>query len=307
MDFVDLRLFLNVVHARSLTRGADMSALSLPAASMRIKKLEEDFGTPLLRRDKRGTTPLPAGEALAVRARLMLQELDALGFEMRRFAVGSSGHIRLLANSTAISDFLPKVLSGFLATHARVDIDLQERPSAEIVNLLLSRTADIGIVSGHVSPKGLETLPYYVDHLVLVVPQDHPLAGFQSVCFLQALEYDFVGRNIGSALAAFMNDVVTQYDRKLKLRIQVGSFEEMARLIEAGIGIGVMPISAVQRQMSTGALRVLPITDDWSVQHLKICFLGRSDLSEVANELIDHLAADAASLAPGPVALFDVR
>jgi DNA-binding transcriptional LysR family regulator len=293
LDFVDLRLFLNVASAKNLTRGAELSALSLAAASMRLKKLEEVLGATLLNRSKRGTSLTPAGEALMRHARLILQQVDRMGAEMRQFGRGLKSQVRLFANTTAITDFLPKALSAFLAAHPDVDIDLREFPSAEVVRAVVEGAAELGIVSGHVSSDGLETLPYYVDRLVLATPPGHPLARLDSVGFAQALEYDFVGRNAGSALHAFMTDVVRNYPLRQKLRIQVGNFEEMARLIEVGIGVGVMPISAVQRQRPAHDIRAVRIADNWSVQSLKICVRDRNGLPDVARDLIDFLAADA--------------
>jgi DNA-binding transcriptional LysR family regulator len=291
-DFVDLRLFINVAEAKSLTLGAERSSLSLAAASMRVKHLEATLGASLLYRSKRGTSPTPAGEAFLAHARRIFEELERMSAELRQFARGVKGHLRLFANTTAISDFLPKVLGTFLAGHPYVNIDLRELPSAEIVRAVQEGAADVGIVSGHVSTEGLQTLPYYVDRLVLVVGEAHPLAGRESIPFAEALEYDFVGRNPGSALHVFMSDIVTSYGRPMKLRIQVGSFEDMGRLIEEGIGIGVLPISAVERQ--NRRVRAVRIADDWSVQSLKICYREAETLPEFARELVEYLVADAA-------------
>lgn len=295
LDFVDLRLLINVAEAGSMTRGAQVSALSLAAASMRVKNIETALGTALFYRDaKRGTSVTPAGEALVRHARLIFEQVDRMSAELRQFAKGVKGHVRLYANTTALSDFLPKVLGSFLASHPHVDIDLHELPSAGIARAVQDGTADLGIVSGHVSTEGLTTFPYYVDHLVLVTGLAHPLAGRHSIAFAEAMAHDFVGRNAGSALHAFLSDVISAYGRKLKLRIQVGSFEEMCRLIETGVGIGVLPISAVQRQARADRLRVVRIEDEWSVQTLKICVRDPAALPGFTRELVDFLVADAA-------------
>lgn len=295
-DFTDLRLFINVAEGRSLTLGAERSALSLAAASMRVKNLETTLGAPLLYRSKRGTSLTPAGEAFLRHARHIFRDLDQMSAELRQYARGVKGHVRLLANTNAISDFLPRILGRFLVSHPHVNIDLRELPSADIVHAVQEGSADVGIVSGHVGAEGLRTLPYYVDRMVLVVPEAHALAGREAVDFAEALEHDFVGRNPGSALHSFLSDIVASYGRPLKLRIQVGSFEEMGRLIEEHIGVGVMPISAAQRLGRR--VRVIPIADRWSVQSLKICLRADKDLPEFVVELVDYLAADAAGAAP---------
>lgn len=295
LDFVDLRLFLNVAAAKSLTLGAELSALSLAATSMRVKNIEEAIGTPLLYRSKRGTSLTPAGEAFLVHAQLIFHQLDKMSADLRQYAKGVKGHVRLFANTTATTDFLPKVLATFLAGHPHVNIDLREMPSADIVRAVQEGTADIGILSGHVSTEGLKTLPYFVDRMVLVTSQDHPLARRGTISFAEALDHDFIGRNPESALHSFIADIVTSYGRKLKLRIQVGSFEDMCRLIEEGIGIGVLPLSAVQRQDPARRIHVLDIEDDWSVQNLKICVRDLEAMPDFARELIDFLVADAAA------------
>lgn len=296
-DFTDLRLFIHVAEARSLTLGAERAALSPAAASMRIKNLEMALGTALLYRGKRGTSLTPAGEAFLRHARRIFRDLDQMSAELRQFARGVKGHVRLLANTNAISDFLPGAISSFLASHPHVNIDLRELPSADIVRAVQEGSADVGIVSGHVSTEGLSTLPYYVDRMVLVAAEGHVLAKRDPVEFADALEHDFVGRNAGSALHAFLSDIVASYGRPLKLRIQVGSFEEMGRLIEEGVGIGVMPVSAARRLRRR--VKAIPIADAWSVQALKICVRPGTEQPEFVRELVDYLAADAAAAAKG--------
>lgn len=292
-DFTDLRLFISVAEARSLTLGAERSALSLAAASTRVKNLEATLGATLLYRSKRGTSVTPAGEALLRHARRIFSDLDQMSAELRQYARGVKGHVRLLANTNAISDFLPGAMSSFLASHPHVNIDLRELPSADIVRAVQEGAADVGIVSGHVSTEGLSTLPYYVDRMVLVAAEGHALAGRGAVDFADALEHDFVGRNEGSALQAFLSDIVAGYGRPLKLRIQVGSFEEMGRLVEEGIGVGVMPVSAARRLGRR--VRAMPIADAWAVQPLKICVRAGEDRPDFVRELVDYLAADAAA------------
>jgi DNA-binding transcriptional LysR family regulator len=296
-DFVDLRLFINVAAAKSFTLGAETSAISLAAASMRVKSIEDAIGTPLFYRSKRGISLTPAGDAFLCHAQAIFQQLDQMSAELRQYAKGLKGHVRLFANTTATSDFLPRVLPAFLAGHPHVDIDLREMRSGEIVRAVQEARADIGIVSGHVSTEGLKTLPYYVDRMVLVVPEGHPLAKRESVSFAEALDHDFIDRNAESALHSFVADIVTSYGRKRKVRIQVGSFEEMCRLIEKGIGIGVVPLSAVQRQDPACRIQVRNIEDQWSVQPLKICVRDLDALPDFARELVDFLAADAAEAA----------
>ncbi len=134
-DLVDLRLFVKVAEEGSLTKGAQKSHLSLAAASLRIKNLEEALGTQLLHRAQRGVTLTPSGESLLTRSYAVLQEIAQLQDEMKPYSEGVRGNVRLYANATAISELLPNVLAKFFTTHPHVTVDLQERLSMEIVQV----------------------------------------------------------------------------------------------------------------------------------------------------------------------------
>src|SRR5229473_7860494 len=180
-DLIDLRLFLHVVEAGSITHGAERMHLAIAAASTRIRNMEAALGTPLLHRERQGVQPTPAGRTLVHHARMLLQQAERMHSELAQYAEGIKGQVRLLSNTNALTEFLPEPLSDFLASHPQVNIDLEERLSDEIVAAVADGTADIGIVAGTVEVAGLEVLPFRVDRFVLVVAPQHPLASVPSV------------------------------------------------------------------------------------------------------------------------------
>src|SRR5690606_13637554 len=130
-DLIDLRLFLHIDETRNLTKAAERAFLSAPAASMRIKQLEEDFHTPLLLRQTKGVELTPAGERMVKHIRLVFNQLECMHSELQPFVSGVKARVRLLANSTAANTFLPGVLSAFLAEQPDIDIALEECSSRE--------------------------------------------------------------------------------------------------------------------------------------------------------------------------------
>lgn len=207
-DLVDLRLMVRVAEANSLTRGAEASHLSLPAASTRIKNLEEDLGLKLLYRTSQGVTLTPPGQAFVQHARTVLAQLEHLSADLQEYAKGIKGHLRVHANTTALGEFLPPVLRGYLLAHPDVNVDLREQLSNDIVRAVTEGRTDIGIVAGLVRTENLETLPYRRDRLVLVVPRGHALAGRAQVAFPDTLEFDHVGLQESSAIHAFIGEFV---------------------------------------------------------------------------------------------------
>src|SRR5438270_9254635 len=199
-DLSDLRLFLNVVEAGSITRGAERMHLAIAAASTRIRNMEAALGTPLLHRERQGVRPTPAGRALVHHARVLLQQAERMHDELAQYAEGIKGQIRLLSNTNALTEFLPEPLSEFLSSHPQVNIDLEERLSDEIVAAVAEGTADVGIVAGTVEVASLETLPFRTDRFVLVVAPKHQLSALGRIPFAEVLDFDFVGLDRASAL-----------------------------------------------------------------------------------------------------------
>jgi len=290
-DLVDLRLMVRVAESNSLTRGAEASHMSVPAASTRIKNLEESFGTKLLYRTSQGVTLTPPGQAFVQHARVVLGQIEHLRGDLQEYASGIKGHLRVFANSTAL-EFLPPVLRGYLLRHPDVNIDLRERLSHDVVRAVTEGQTDIGLVAGNVRTESLEVIEYRREHLALVVPRGHALATGEPVNFAQALEYDQVGLHEASALHAFLRNICDGLHRRMKLRIQVSNFEAACRMIEATVGIGVIPETAARRHAQTMAIEIVPLADEWAVRQLCICVRSLDALPAFARDLVLALERD---------------
>ena len=292
-DFVDLKLFVNIAEMNSLTRGAERSHMSLPAASTRIKNLEENLGAKLLYRASNGVTLTPPGQVLLQHALEMQRQMEQLCSDLQEYAQGVKGHIRLFANTTAITEFLPGVLSRFLASHRNVNVDLRERLSPSIVRAVTDGTADIGIVAGNVRMEGLEVVPYREDRLILVCARGHALGQRADVSFEETLEFDHVCLPEASAIHSFLREAADRARRRLKLRIQVGNFEAMCRMVAANVGIGILPESAARRQAKSSDIRLVALSDKWALRDLKICVRSLELLPSFARDLVALIVDDA--------------
>ena len=292
-DLFDLRLMANIAEADSMTKGAELSFISLPAASTRIKNLEEGIGAKLLNRTSQGVTLTPPGQAFVHHARMVLGQIEHLRGDLQEYASGIKGHVRVYANTTALGEYLPPVLRKYLLGHPDVNIDLRERLSNDIIRAVTEGQTDIGIVAGLVRTEGLQTIPYRHDRLVLVVPDGHALSQLSEIAFADTLTYDHVGLQESSAIHAFLRQVCDQLHRPIRQRIQVGNFEAACRMIEAGVGIGILPESAARRHAHTAAISIISLSDSWAVREMLICVRSLKSLLGFARELVDLLVEDA--------------
>ena len=290
-DLTDLRLFCEIVDAGSITAGAERNALALAAASTRIRGMEQSLGAALLVRSRQGVTPTPAGLTLLKHARTILAQGARLQDDLGAYAGGASGEVRLLANTNALTEFLPEALSLFLAEHPHVSVDLEERLSDEIVGLIAEGAADIGIVAGTVDVGALATYPFRSDRFVVVTAADHPLAQRKSVHFAQVLDYDFVGLDRAASLQRFLAAKATREGRPLRLRVQLRSFDAVCRLVECGVGVGVVPATTAARAARTMRLGVTDLTDDWAIRDLTIVVRAEGELRPYAKALVESLRA----------------
>lgn len=290
-DLVDLGLFRHVVEAGSITHGAERAHLALAAASARIRAMEDGLGAKLLVRSRSGVATTPAGRALLAHARTILAQAERLREELGTFAGGFGGEIRILSNTNALTEFLPDVLGSFLSRHPGISLDLEERLSDEIVGLVAEGAADLGIVAGTVDTGRLETHPFRSDRFVVVVPEHHALAGRASMPFGEMLTYDVVGLDRTSAIQRFLSDKAARAGGPLRLRVQLRSFDAVCRMVEAGVGVGVVPATTAERAARTMTIRAIPLEDPWALRDLTICARRFSDLSAAATELVAHLRA----------------
>ncbi|QFU15171.1 LysR family transcriptional regulator [Microvirga thermotolerans] len=288
-DLTDLSLFRHVVEAGSITHGAERAHLALAAASTRIRNMEKSLGAPLLLRNRQGVVPTPAGRTLLQHARAMLAQADRLKEDLGAYMGGLAGQIRILSNTNALTEFLPEALGAFLAGHPQVSIDLEERLSDEIVGMIAEGVGDIGIVAGTVDTGRLQTFPFRSDRFALVVASAHPLAASRTVSFAEVLGFDLVGLDRASALQRFLADKASRIGRPLRLRVQLRSFDAVCRMVEAGVGLGIVPETTARRAARTMDIAVVGLEDSWAARDLTLCIRAMDALAPSARQLVEHL------------------
>jgi DNA-binding transcriptional LysR family regulator len=285
-DLTDMRLFLTVVECGSLTQGARMMHLALASVSERIAGMEAALGAPLLERNRRGVRATAAGEALVRHARSILGQVEQMRGELRTYATGLKGRIRLLSNTAAMAAFLPPQLCRFLAVHRDLSVDLEERPSADIVQALMDRRADLGIVADITDLSMLQTHLIASDQLVVVASHSHRMARQSNVAFADLLGEPIVGM-ADTALETHLAERASRLGHQLDYRIQLRNTEHVAMHVEAGIGISILP-DALARTLRRD-LAILPLLEAWATRRLYLCARDFSALTPHADLLAQQL------------------
>ena len=292
LDLVTARLFVAIVEEASITRAAVRENIAPSAISKRVTELEQRFGVALLRRHHRGVEPTPAGAVLLRRARGLLHEASQLEVELRQFAAGERGHIRLFANETALNGFLPPLLASFMAAHPQVRIDVSEALSEDIVRAIEENAGDIGIFDSNVSSRELWVRSCYADRLVVMVPQGHPLAACAEVRLAELLDHELIGQERRSAVGLLLQRGAAVLGRVPHVRIRVDGFDTVCSLVRQGLGAGIVTAGCGSLLAAAMGLVAVPLAEEWAAREHRLCVRDPDDLPQVARLLLHHLTPD---------------
>lgn len=293
LDPVSLRLFVAVMEEKTIAGAAAREHLAPAAVSRRLSELENALDTVLFLRSNKGTEPTAAANALMGLARGVLNALDDITEQMASHGSGLRGHVRVFANISAITQFLPDDLRAFMTAAPLVQVHLQERISSAIARAVIDSEADIGILNASNYGEELTVLPYRRDELALVVPQGHALARRRKVSLREALAHEFVGAHPGSAVNIQLHKAAGEIGLPLRLRIQVGGYDAMCLMVAAGLGIGVLPRETARLYLSSLGIRVIALDEPWVKRQLVVCVRSLEALSPAARMLVDHLCGRA--------------
>jgi DNA-binding transcriptional LysR family regulator len=289
LDPISLRLFVQIVEEGSIAGAAAREHIAASAVSKRISDLEDVLKTRLLARTNKGVEATSAGIALANLARGVLHEMDEIFVQMSEYASGVRGHVRVMANISAINQFLPAEIKSFLSEHPQVQVHLQENISTAIAKAVFENAADIGIFSMMPHGQNLEIFPYHADELVVITPTQHPLARRRSVSYGDTLGFDYVGLHTGSAINLQLIKAASELEKTVRIAIQVTSYDALCLMVEAELGIGILPRAVAQRYTKALGIRLITLDEHWARRELKICVRSFAALPVAAQLLVNHL------------------
>lgn len=291
LDPVSLRLFVAVMEEGTIAEAAAREHIAASAVSKRLGELEQRLATELFVRSNKGAQPTAAAFALLHLARGVLNDLDGLVLQMSEYASGLRGQIRVFANISAITQFLPEQLKSFMAQYPQIQVHLQERISSVIAKAVADNAADVGILNDGLYGEGLSLLPYQEDELVVIAPKGHALSRRKSVRLAQVLDHEFVGAHPGSAMNNLLTKAAADLGRPLRLRIQVSSYDALCLMVAAGLGLGVMPRKSAALFLPSLALQCIALDEPWAQRRLVVCVRDMQALSPAARLLVQHLSA----------------
>ncbi|MFI5445152.1 LysR family transcriptional regulator [Polaromonas sp. UC242_47] len=289
LDPVSLKLFIAVVEEQGIGKAAERGHIAAAAISKRITELEITLGTQLLTRSHKGVEPTVAGIALLRLARQALHSLDEVHTQMLDYASGTRGQVRLFANISAITQFLPGDLARFAEEYPEIQLHLEERNSAVTMKAVAENAADVGIYTRQPHGDDIETRPYEEDELAVVLRRDHPLAVHKSLHLTDLLDWDFFGLRTGSAINSQLTEAAVRTGRTIRLRVQVTGYDALCLMVSAGLGIAIAPRHLVRLFVKRLNICEVKLAEPWARRELGICVRAHAELPTASSLLVKHL------------------
>ena len=289
LDPLSLKLFLSVIETNSITAAASAHHIAATAVSKRVSDLEDLFGTTLLQRTNRGVHPTDAGKALVSLARRALNEFDSLQIAMQDYCDGGVGLVTLCASTSAMSQFLSRDIASFLSDNPGIKVSVDEQPSDLAVRQLTDHAVQIAVYANVAETHHLDVKPYSQDHLVLVCHPSHPLAMQDRVAFQDTLTHDYVGWYSGSAINKQLDTAARMSHANWQVRAKVNSFDALAQMVAAQIGIGVLPEGVARRKVLAYPLKICYLMDAWSLRDFYVAVRSVQALPDPALRLYNYL------------------
>lgn len=296
-DIDSLALFIRAAEMGNLTRAAEASHITVPAASRRLALLEHQFKVQLFERHSRGLEPTPAGDRLLVLARDVIAGVHQMRAEMANYARGRIEVLHVHGNTSAMTQFLPADIAAFQATSPQIRIVLEEAWSEEVARRVRAGEVDIGVVVEGVDVSGVHVASYRQDQLAAVVRDDDEL-GDGPIAFVDLLERDLIGLEGSAMLTRLLVSQAGQHQRPMALRVQVRSFEAVCRAVQARLGVGILPVQAARSFAAALRLRVLPLSDPWAERKMLVCTRELPRQGSALATLFEHLSQCAGAPVP---------
>lgn len=289
IDPYSLRLFVATARAGSIVRAAEQAHIAASALSRRLADLEHAFGTPLMVRSPRGVTLTDAGRLVLARGESLDQALEAMVREVQAEGAEVRGTVRLYANMSAVIGFLPECLARFKAQHPQVAVSLHEEDTRDVIRACLDDRADVGLGAEVPAPPGLDAWHFADDPLCVLLPQGHPLAVQTQLKFAQVLDEPVIGVHQGGAMDRQLHERAAALGRRLAPAMSVRSFDAAARMVEAGLGLAVVPRSAAAGYAGAANFVRLPLDEPWARRSLHLYALHRTPQPGAVRALLDCL------------------
>jgi DNA-binding transcriptional LysR family regulator len=254
---------VNVVEERSFSRAAKKMRLSQPSLTKHIQHLEDIVDARVMVRKQTGISLTPEGRIVYESAKRIFRMIDEAGEKIARMRENEAGNIYITASTIPATYILPHLIQAFRTSYPEINCFVKTRDSEETVAMILDDEAEIGFIGRPVEHRKLHVERLWKDNMILVVPPKHKWAGSKSISLDEVSEEPFVIRERGSATRATLEKYLHEKKKRdlstFNIIGEMGSSEAVKEAVIAGLGISIISLHAVRREIENGLLIEMPV------------------------------------------------
>ena len=262
LNFSEIQVFAVAAETDNFSAAARRLHLSQPAVSQQIRSLEQCLSIQLFRRSGRGVTLTDAGQTLLPMARELLDLSRSIEETMRSLEGQVAGHLVIGCTTTAGKYVLPFAIAAFIQDHPDVHATVEMCNCDSVVDPLLTRDIPLGISSTKIVHRDMVCQPFFTDHVVLVVPADHPFTRRSSVRPAELLNQPFILQEKNSSTQRIVQERLAEYDitmDQLDVVMVVGNAEAIGMAVEHRLGIAFISRLAAKHGIELGRIVEIPV------------------------------------------------
>jgi DNA-binding transcriptional LysR family regulator len=252
--FAQVEAFVEIARQGTMRRAAEALALSQPALTARVHGLESELGASLFRRSRSGMELTGAGRAFLPHAERAIDAIRTGSALIRELEMGVVGELTLGVAPAVSAYVLPDLLARFTADHPDVRLLVRTGHSEEIIDLVLRGEVELGIVR-EVRDSRVAMRPLYEDELVLVVPRDHPFAAAGRIDVAEMQHAQLIMFDRTSSYSELTNAMFRSAGVVPRGVTELDNIEAAKRMVERGLGVALLPGTAVADALEAGSVR----------------------------------------------------
>jgi DNA-binding transcriptional LysR family regulator len=290
MELSQLETFLAVAEEKSFSRAAVRLHRTQPAVSQVIRKLEADVGESLFDRAARDGSLTAAGVLLrdyALRLMALRREATSALGELKSL---ERGRLQLAANEYTCTYLLPAI-DAFRRDFPQISVTVQRMLASHIPDELNLRSFELGMISFRPDPALFRTIAVYGDSLKLIVSPAHALASAGQVSISELGNELFIAHNVASPLRRKVIETFQRYRTPLNMGIELPTIEAIKRFVAMGNGVALVPHLTVARELETGELVAVPVTELEMKRVLRLVHRRKGTLSYAATAFLHTVRA----------------
>jgi len=287
-----------LVEEGSFSRAAKKMLLTQPALTKSIKNVENYLGTKVVNRGNAGISLTPEGKIIYDYARRVIKLRHDTGEKIFKLHKNTGGNIYLSASTIPATYILPRTLSAFRQDHPDITVYLRMADSQDSLNMVLDNETDLGCIGKKPLHKKLIAEPLWKDRLILAVPASHRWHEEKFIALPELLAEPFILREKGSAtrdlMESYLKEVKSVNISQFNICCELGSSEAVKEAILDGLGVSIISIHAVTRELSQRLLYEVPLQGCRMERNFYLIYRRQTKFQPAQQTFIDFLKKDAA-------------